>query len=123
FIYRMNISLPVRPVFPRKRGYIMKTRRFFLQSGQFIIVKQVIFRAATENQVDILKWYFMIMYMIHHSPERSEACAGTYQENIMVELWRKNKYALRATHIDLGTHFYLVKKISGACAAREQDND
>ena len=50
----MNISMIPFPLFPGKSWEIMKSRKFFLQFFQFIIIKQVLFFTGAKNQVNIL---------------------------------------------------------------------
>lgn len=62
----------------------MKARDLLIQLFHFFVVKQCIFCAATEDEVNIFVGNIIVFNVVHHASEWSNAGAGADHENIFV---------------------------------------
>ena len=92
---RVNISMMSFPMLPGKSWNVLEVVYLALQFCQLIIIQQVFFFPAAEDQVNILVSNCIVFYMVHHAPERCNPGTGADQEKIFIDHRRQRKYSLR----------------------------
>ena len=88
-----------------------ETGFLFFQFLQLINIKSIFFFPATENKVNILVRFFLIVQKMRHRAERGNAGTGADQVNIFLDRLGQNKFTLRATQQNFRANRYLIKKI------------
>lgn len=100
----------------------MKSGHFFLQGRQLLIIKQIRFIPAAENQVNFLKGQLMQVDILNHAPERGNPRSGTDQKKFLIQICRKGKNPLGAAQRELAAHPDFLKQVIGAGSALGQYN-
>ena len=119
----MYIAGVAVPVLAGERGYVSEAFDLVLKIEHLIVVQQIGNGAGAEDEIDLVAFDVVVMYVLYHATEGRNAGTGAYKKMFLVFVGRQCENALWATQCECVAYLDVLENVARPYSTIQMNND